>query len=230
MQREGLPAFADRTEAGRQLAAHIDGYLRPRDGSGRPPLVLALPRGGVPVAYEVARVIGGELDVVVSRKIGMPGHAEFGIGAVAEDGPPIFNQAVLRRTGLTERDLAGAVAAERAEIARRVSRYRGDRPLPDVTDRIVIVVDDGLATGVTAMAALRSLRQRQPAQLIFAAPVCAYDSAASLTSVAEVICVCRSRRLRAIGEWYDDFSQLTDEQVEAVLAQARHESAVRRAP
>lgn len=214
-------AFANRAEAGRLLGERVAAYLNRLGPQRRPPLVLALPRGGVPVALEVARAIGGELDVVVARKIGMPGHPEFGIGAVTEDGPAIFNQGVLRQAGLTEQDLAGAVAAERAEVARRLRRYRGDRPPPDVGGRVVIVVDDGLATGVTAAAALRALRQRGPEQLIFAAPVCADDSVDALAAIADaVICVRRPRRFRAVGEWYADFSQLSDDEVEALLASA----------
>lgn len=221
MRPEADRIFTDRAEAGRLLGASVAAYLGRVGPPRRPPLVLALPRGGVPVAREVARAIGGELDVVVARKIGMPGHPEFGIGAVAEDGPAIFNTEVLRRAGLTEQDLAGTVAAERAEVARRLRRYRGDRPPPDVTGRVVVLVDDGLATGVTAAAALRALRQRQPDRLIFAAPVCADDSADALEAVADaVICEHRPRHFRAVGEWYADFSQLTDDEVEAILAGA----------
>jgi predicted phosphoribosyltransferase len=221
VRRDGDWIFADRAEGGRLLASRVEAYL---GGLGpgpspRPPLVLALPRGGVPVGLEVARGIGGVLDVAVARKIGMPGHTEFGIGAVTEDGPAIFNRTVLRQAGLTESDLAGAVAAERAEVARRLRRYRGDRPPPDVTGRVVIVIDDGLATGVTAFAAVRALRRRCPERLIFAAPVCAADSAGALESAVDaLICVRRPRQFRAVGEWYADFSQLTDEQVEEILA------------
>ncbi|HEY3009243.1 MAG TPA: phosphoribosyltransferase family protein [Micromonosporaceae bacterium] len=218
----GEPGFADRAQGGRLLGTRVAEYL---DGLGPPadaPLVLALPRGGVPVGLEVARAVGAELDVVVARKIGLPGHSEFGIGAVTDEGPPIFNHAVLRQTGLTEQDLAGAVAAERAEVARRLRRYRGDRPPPRIAGRTVIVVDDGLATGVTAFAALRALRQRRPERLIFAAPVCADDSAAALSASAAdaVICLLRPRRFRAVGEWYADFAQLTDDEVEQLLAGA----------
>jgi predicted phosphoribosyltransferase len=183
--------------------------------------VLALPRGGVPVGAEVARAVGAELDVVVARKIGMPGHPEFGIGAVTADGPPIFNQEVLRRVGLTETDLAGAVATERAEARRRLRRYRGDRPPPEVADRLVIVVDDGLATGVTALAALRAVRDKRPRRLAFAAPVCAPEAAASLAAeVDALVCVRTPQRFGAVGEFYDNFEQLSDEQVEAVLTRA----------
>lgn len=222
-------AFADRNAAGRALAEHVEAYLGQQEAPLRPPLVLALPRGGVPVGYQVARIVGAELDVVVARKIGMPGHPEFGIGAVTADGPPIFNQEVLRRTGLTETDLAGAVAAERAEARRRLQRYRGDLPPPEVADRVVIVVDDGLATGMTALAALRALRDKRPRALAFAAPVCAPDAATSLTAEADaVICVRTPSRFGAVGQFYESFEQLTDEQVEDVLARAAESPTGRR--
>lgn len=212
--------FADRSEAGRRLAERVEAYLG-RQPQERAPVVLALPRGGVPVGYQVARAIGADLDIVVARKIGMPGHPEFGIGAVTETGPPIISRAVLRRAGLTEQDLAGAIAAERDEVRRRLRRYRGDRPRPDLAGETVIIVDDGLATGVTALAALRAVRGEQPARLVFAAPVCAPDAADALVGDADaVLCVHRPRRFHAVGEWYADFDQLTDEQVEAVLARA----------
>ncbi|MFS8478837.1 MAG: phosphoribosyltransferase family protein [Micromonosporaceae bacterium] len=221
MVRAGTETFADRETAGRALAEQVEVYLGRQEAPLRPPLVLALPRGGVPVGDEVARTIGAELDVVVARKIGMPGHPEFGIGAVTADGPPIFNQEVLRRVGLTGTDLADAVAAERAEARRRLRRYRGDRPPPEIADRIVIVVDDGLATGITAMAALRSVREEGPRNLAFGAPVCSPDATVSLTAEADaVICVLTPALFTAVGEFYEDFAQMTDEEVEAILARS----------
>lgn len=228
MRPEDARVFIDRTEAGRILAERVAAYLSREEPPARPPLVLALPRGGVPVGFEVARATGGELDVVVARKIGMPGHPEFGIGAVTGDGPPILNQHVLRQADLTEEDLAGAIAAERVEARRRVRRYRGDRPPPEVTGRVVVVVDDGLATGVTALAALRAVRARKPARLIFATPVCAQDAATALSGLADaVICVQRPADFRAVGQWYIDFDQLSDAQVETILARAEHLPAAR---
>lgn len=223
MVRFHRESFTDRSEAGRVLAEHVEAYLGRLEPPLRPPLVLALPRGGVPVGHQVARAVGAELDVVVARKIGMPGHPEFGIGAVTADGPPIFNQEVLRRAGLTETDLADAVSGERAEARRRLRRYRGDRPPPEVADRIVIVVDDGLATGITAMAALRAVRDQRPRGLAFAAPVCSPDSAASLTADTDaVVCVRTPERFRAVGEFYDNFEQLSDDDVLDVLERANH--------
>lgn len=224
------PYFADRDEAGRALGEYVAKQLSsapPRavapamsdaPGPGRP-LVLALPRGGVPVAARVAEAIDGHLDIVVARKIGAPGHAEFGIGAVAEDGPPVFDGRSLRQLGLREDDLAEIVQRERAEVRRRVARYRGDRPLPDPTGRIVVVVDDGLATGVTARATLRWLHRFRPHTLLLAAPVGSPQARQDLRSHADdVICLHAPAGFRAVGQYYDDFRQLSDADVDQAMA------------
>ena len=209
--------FADRDEAGRELAAEIARVYRGRPGEQRP-LVLALPRGGVPVAAHVAAAIDAELDVVVARKIGAPGRPEYGIGAIAEDGPPTYDVDALDALGLTEADLAETVAAERAELNRRIQRYRGDRPLPPITGRTVVVVDDGLATGVTAVATLRRLRLRAPARLLLGLPVCAPAARDMVDAEADqVICLHMPPLFRAVGQWYDDFEQLTDADVDRLL-------------
>jgi putative phosphoribosyl transferase len=219
--REG-GLFADRARAGRALAVVVAQDLGRHPGGGRP-IVLALPRGGVPVAYEVARALDADLDVLVARKIGLPWQQEFGIGAVAEHGTPLFDEWVLRQVGLTETELAPAVERERAEVRRRLRTYRGNRPPPDLTGRTVVVVDDGLATGVTARAALRGLRGERPARLIFAAPVCAADSAELVRADADaVLCVRRPEDFGAVGAWYEDFRQLTDDEVSALLQRAWH--------
>lgn len=210
--------FADRDEAGRELAEEIARLCPPGPAAQRP-LVLALPRGGVPVAVPIAAAIGADLGVVVARKIGAPGRPEYGVGAIAEDGPPSFDIEALDALGLTETDLADIVAAERAELARRIDRYRGDRPFPPVTGRTVVLVDDGLATGVTAIASLRWLRLRAPARLILALPVCA--SAARDPADAEadqVVCLHMPPLFRAVGQWYDNFDQLTDADVDRLLS------------
>lgn len=216
---DGDELFVDRSDAGRRLADRVAGYLRDRAVTERP-LVLGLPRGGMVVAAEVARAVNGDLDVVVSRKIGFPGNPEFGIGAVAEHGPPTFATEVLRRAGLTESDLTDEVERQRAEVQRRVRRYRGTRPAPDVTGRVVVLVDDGLATGVTARAALADLRRRGPRHLVFAAPVCASDAIATLTDADGVVCLRAEDYFGSVGAWYIDFSQTTDDDVVDILQRA----------
>lgn len=207
--------FADRQQAGRRLAAEL-ARLQLHD-----PVVLALPRGGVPVGAEVAAALGADLDVFVVRKVGAPQQPEFGIGAVAEgrDEPVLGEEAweLLADPGR----LRDAVDAERAEVERRVERYRHGRPLPDVTDRDVVVVDDGLATGVTAEAAVAALRERLPRRIIFAAPVGAADTRDRLRMLADdVVCVYCPAQLIAIGMWYDDFTQVSDDEVLDLLDRA----------
>ncbi|WP_312034140.1 phosphoribosyltransferase family protein [Actinoplanes sp. TBRC 11911] len=201
-----------RTHAGELLAGAIS-----HDKSDKS-LVLALPRGGVPVAVPVAERLGADLDIVVARKIGAPGREELGVGAIAEDGPPVFDEDTLVHFGLTPDDLAGTVAREREEIARRVRRYRAGRPAPDATGRTVILVDDGLATGVTARAALRWLRGQHPARLVLAVPVCSWPARDAIAGDAdEIVCLSTPPSFRAVGEWYEDFRQLSDHDVELAM-------------
>jgi predicted phosphoribosyltransferase len=208
--------FLDHRHAGRQLAARLVEWAAHRDLTD--PLVLALPRGGVPVAAEVARALGAPLDVVVVRKIGAPGSPETGIGAIAGDGPPLFDDESLRMLNLTAEDLADDVARERAELRRREDVYRHGRPTPAVAGRSVIVVDDGLATGVTARAALRHLRTQGPAHLVLAVPVCARDASAAVRAAADdLVCLHRPDVFWSVGEWYEEFAQVSDNEVISTL-------------
>ncbi|MFE1016642.1 phosphoribosyltransferase [Streptomyces sp. NPDC058794] len=177
-------------------------------------VVIALPRGGVPVAAEVARALGAPLDVLVARKIGLPGRPETGIGAIVGDDPPLFDQRALEMLGLREDRFGPDVARERAELSRRALLYRGDQSAPRVKDRAVVLVDDGLATGVTARAALRHLRRLQPARLVLAVPVCASETADEMRAEADdVVCLHQPTDFRAVGLWYDDFEQVSDDEV-----------------
>ncbi|MEU9670171.1 phosphoribosyltransferase family protein [Streptomyces bobili] len=208
--------FQDRRQAGQQLAARLMEWSA--DGDLVDPLVLALPRGGVPVAAEVAGALGAPLDILVARKIGVPGHPETGIGAIVGDDPPVFDRRAVQMLGLSEDKLGPDVARERTELHRRERQYRGDRSAPLIEGKTVIVVDDGLATGATARAALRHLRRRGPARLILAIPVGAPDSAAEMRSEADdVICLHQPRDFHAVGLWYADFDQVGDEEVVRTL-------------
>ncbi|WP_431997728.1 phosphoribosyltransferase [Streptomyces fungicidicus] len=210
--------FRDRRQAGRELAARL--RERRDEGALPHPVVLALPRGGVAVAAEVAHALDAPLDVLVVRKIGAPFHEEFGVGAMAGDGVPVFDEDSLLRLGLSESDLAAVVARERAELRRREERYRQGRPPPDTRGRTVIVVDDGLATGSTARAALRALRARDPGRLVLAVPVGAAEGLALMRSEAdEVLCLHEPAAFMAVGQWYEEFDQLTDEDVLDALHQ-----------
>ncbi|WP_225830661.1 phosphoribosyltransferase [Streptomyces sp. NK08204] len=204
--------FRDRAEAGRELAGLLSDL---RDGGDlADPVVLALPRGGIAVAEPVARALAAPLDVLVVRKIGAPHHEEFAVGALVDDDPPFLDAGTLDMLGLTEDALAPAVERERRELHRRERVYRGDSPPPDLAGRTVIVVDDGLATGATAHVALRHVRHRDPARLVLAVPVGAPDAVHRLSAEADlVVCPHRPAGFSAVGQWYDDFGQLTDADV-----------------
>jgi putative phosphoribosyl transferase len=216
--RRVLP-FPDRRTAGRILAERLTDAVDLDQWTERT-VVLGLPRGGVAVAKEVATVMGLPMDVIVTRKIGYPNQPELGVGAIAEGlQEPVYDARLLDRLGLAPEDLAEVVAAERVELHRRVQIYRGGSPLPPVAGWCVIVVDDGLATGGTARAALRSLRAARAAYLVLAVPVAPWSAAESLRAEADqVIIVATPSRFSSVGEWYLAFGQLTDADVLALLS------------
>jgi predicted phosphoribosyltransferase len=185
-------------------------------------LVLALPRGGVPVGYEIARSIAAPLEVFLVRKLGLPGHEEFAIGAIASGGVRVLNEETLRDYGVRREQVEAVVAAEERELARRERQYRGDRPFPSVKGRTVILSDDGLATGSTMRAAIAALRQEGPAGVIVAVPVAPPETCSELREIVdEIICLMTPDPFHAVGLWYEDFSQTTDEEVREYLESAR---------
>jgi predicted phosphoribosyltransferase len=205
--------YRNRADAGRVLAAHLTAYAGRNDVS-----VLGLPRGGVPVAAEIAGELPAPLDVFLVRKLGVPGFEELAMGAIAEGGVEVVNPDVVRGLDIPRSAIDRVVAREKEELAQRAARYRGQRPFPDVAGRIVILVDDGLATGATMEAGVLALRQLSPARIVVAAPVGARETCARLAAIAdEVVCPSQPEAFDAVGLWYDDFRQTTDEEVQAVL-------------
>jgi putative phosphoribosyl transferase len=210
--------FRDREDAGRRLAAELRAY------AAEHPIIIALPRGGVPVGYEVARALDAPLDVWVVRKIGVPWHPELGIGAVAEGGYVHITPEVLRHIELSDDELSLATESKRREVEERVRRFRGDHPRPVLHGRTVIVVDDGIATGGTVRAAIQSIRAENPSKIVLAVPVAAPDTLGALASeVDHVVCLLTPSNLHAIGLWYEDFSQVPDVEVVRLLDRARHD-------
>lgn len=210
--------FRDRQDAGIQLAARLLRY------AGDPTVVvLGLPRGGVPVAYQVARRLDAPLDVFVVRKLGVPGHRELAMGAIATGGVRVLNPEVVTALRINEPVIAAVATQEQIELERQERVYRGNVPFPGLAGRIVIVVDDGLATGSTMRAAVRALRQMQPARIVVAAPVAAAETCRSLAAEAdEVVCVSTPELFHAVSMWYQEFSQTTDEEVRSLLEASMH--------
>lgn len=208
--------FRDRRQAGQELAGRL--RILQEKGALAHPVVLALPRGGVPVAREVAEALEAALDVVVARKIGAPFQEELGVGAIVGDEPPVFDARTLDQLGLSESELTGTVTRERAELHRRERLYRHGRPRPELRGHTAIVVDDGLATGATARAAVRWVRTQEPEQIVLAVPVASPEAAEALRAEADdVVCVQRPHGFMAVGAWYENFDQLTDDDVLAAL-------------
>lgn len=209
-------AFKDRVDAGKQLAQALSKY------KSEDLIVLAVPRGGVPVGFEVAKSLGAPLDLVVPRKIGAPDNPELAVGAVAEDGTVILNTDLVESLGISGDYIRDEAERQRGEIERRIKEYRGDRPLPDLRGKTVIIVDDGIATGATTAAAIESVRRRGAKQVVLAVPVAPPDVVTGLKEKAdEVIALYTPRQFYAVGVHYKDFTQTSDKEVKTILQQAQ---------
>lgn len=205
--------FKDRADAGRQLAAELGEYANRHDV-----VVMALPRGGVPVAFEVAQQLHAPLDIFLVRKLGVPGHEELAMGAIASGNVRVINQQVVRSLGIQQAAIDAVAEQELRELQRRERAYRGDRPVPETRGRTVILVDDGLATGSTMRAAATALRQTEPLRLVVAVPVASPDTCNEFREeVDEIVCAQTPEPFYAVGRWYKDFSQTTDEEVHQLL-------------
>jgi predicted phosphoribosyltransferase len=208
--------YRDRSEAGRKLASHLSEYFG-RDHV----VVLGLPRGGVPVAFEVARGLHVPLDVFLVRKLGVPWQPELAMGAIAAGGVTFLNRRVVEELRIGERDIEAVVRIEQAELERRERLYRGSEPPVDVSGKVVIVVDDGLATGSSMRAAVEALRERAPAEIVVAVPVASEVTCGELAAVADrIVCASTPEPFYAVGLWYDDFRQIDDDEIRSLLAAA----------
>jgi len=208
--------FRNRQDAGRRLASRLEKYANREDV-----IVLGVPRGGVPVAFELATTLNLPLDIFVSRKLGVPWHEELAFGAIGSGGVRVLNSSVVEELGISDRDIAMVTEAEREELGRRERLYRGSRPPLDVSGRTVILVDDGIATGSSIRAAIQALRQMKPAAIVVATPVAPQETCNRLQyEVDELVCVEMPELFYAIGEFYNDFSQVTDEKVNELLDSA----------
>ncbi|WP_066383369.1 MULTISPECIES: phosphoribosyltransferase [unclassified Anabaena] len=212
-----LQKFSHRTEAGQLLAAKLSEYAHRDDV-----LVLALPRGGVPVAYEVAKNLDAPLDVCLVRKLGVPGHEELAMGAISTGGVRVINENVVDWLRIPQEIIDAVAARETHELQRRNQLYRGDRPLPNITNRTIILIDDGIATGATIRAAIATIKQQQPRELVLAVPVVGTSTYEELApALDKLVCVLMPEHLSAIGIWYEDFSQTTDAEVCHLLARQK---------
>jgi putative phosphoribosyl transferase len=210
--------YKNRSEAGRELANALQPYANRPDV-----LVLGLPRGGVPVAYRVAKSLNAPMDLILVRKLGLPGHEELAMGAIATGGIHVLNAEVLQGSGISEAQIEQVAAVELQELRRRERIYRDDRPIPEVHGRCVILIDDGLATGATMQAAIAALRQQKPSEILVAIPVAPPDTVASLQQQADaVICPAMPEPFFGVGVWYADFAQVTDAEVRELLGEIWH--------
>lgn len=206
--------FKDRADAGRFLAESLSAYANRPDV-----LVLALPRGGVPVAFEIAHALHAPLDILLVRKLGVPGQEELAMGAIASGGVRVLNEDVISYLGISREDIEPVAAAEQKELERRERTYRDNRPLPDLQGRTVILVDDGLATGSTMRAAVAAVRKQSPAKIVVAVPIAARAVCADFKEeVDEIVCGLTPETFFAVGFWYQDFSQITDEEIRDLIA------------
>jgi putative phosphoribosyl transferase len=209
--------FRDRLDAGRQLASRLGEYADRPDT-----LVLGLPRGGVPVAFEVARALSAPLDVFVVRKLGLPHHEELAMGAIAMGGARVLDLALIRQMGVSDAEIEQVTRREEIELERRQRQYRGDRPLPDIAGRVMILVDDGLATGSSMRVAVAALREKRPGKIVVAVPTAPEETCEMLRAAAdEVVCALMPEPFYAVGLWYGDFSQTSDEEVHDLLERSQ---------
>ena len=211
-----MALFRDRRDAGRKLAHELSAYANRSDV-----IVLALPRGGVPVAYEVAQALHVPMDVFIVRKMGLPGHEELAFGAIASGGVLVLNEDVVQGFNVPSEVIDAVAQRELRELQRRERAYRGDRPAPHIQANTVILIDDGLATGASMRAAVRGLRAQNPARIIVAVPTAAMQTCEALEpEVDDILCATTPEPFYGVGRWYDDFSQTTDEEVHALLEDA----------
>lgn len=212
--------FKDRRDAGKKLGQKLSAYFERPNG-----LILALPRGGVPVAYEVALALNIPLDIFIVRKLGVPGREELAFGAIASGGVRVLNSDVVRMLSIPDEVINFVAKREFQELQRREQHYRGNRPAPDVSDRTVILIDDGLATGASMRAAVAGLRAQHPARIVIAVPTAAPETCKAFQSeVDEIVCAVTPELFHGVGRWYEDFSQVTDEEVRTYLREANQQS------
>lgn len=219
-----MKRFRDRTDAGQQLATQLQDYANRTDANRTDTIVLGLPRGGVPVAYEVAKALNLPLDICLVRKLGVPGHPEFAMGAIAEQGVRILDNDIIKCLKIGDRAIEQVLAKEKQELQRRRQIYWGDRPQPNIQGRTVILVDDGLATGATMQAALSVLQVQQPKEIVVAVPIAPLSVCQALQSKGhQVVCLATPHPFHAIGLWYENFAQTSDQQVCSLLAESRED-------